>query len=177
MISLIEYIKEQQEKSLFFEGKTITIDVPGYDASENELTGKTWKKLVLPDAKFVVYKDYYHKSMWHFAAIGDMIGAGMYYFQDDFEDFDPKKDILCFGDDYKEVIAEMFKKISNFDLTKYSNVEEAIKAFDEMSESKRRPGAGWRGNLICDDETMLFKFYFGEKEPEEMSAEEGLEAF
>lgn len=159
----------QKRAKMFHESmiteSNIKLDIPVFDEEEDGFTEETWKTLELPKAKYVVYKDMYRGSMWHFAALDDMV-VSLVFFQFDYEDFDPKKDILFYGDDYKKLIAEMLKKLIKFDITKYDSFDAAGEAlaektgedFDEYMTTDK----------IADRLYVLLEYYFDKDKPETM---------
>ena len=86
-----------------------TISIPIVKYKDNVIfKNAEWKKLTLPDEEYVVYRDCYHRNKAHLAHIDDFLFQ-MMQFQNDFEDFDMKADILFASDDEKE-IAEWYIK-------------------------------------------------------------------
>ena len=90
----------------------VEITLPNYEAWDNGDLAKAepWKTFKFPVAKYVIYRDAYHGDALHFATIDDMV-RNISMFSDDFEDFDPKKDIIYASDSFKETIEWYMEKL------------------------------------------------------------------
>lgn len=100
-------------------GETFKIDLPDRNAWDNGDKTHIWKTFEFPLKKYVIYKDMYHNDCIHFATLDDMV-RNISLFSDDFEDFDPKKDILYASDNFKDAIDWYMKKL-NIDFAKLSS--------------------------------------------------------
>lgn len=111
MKNLHEFIIESIElEKKITDGVEITL--PNYEAwDDGDLAkAKPWKTFKFPVAKYVIYKDAYHFNALHFATIDDMVKT-ISMFSDDFEDFDPKKDIVYASNSFKATIEWYMKKL------------------------------------------------------------------
>lgn len=76
---------------------------------ENQIAYKNdvWKELELPITTYVIFKDKYRGDRPHFQFTYDFV-MGLCAYEDDYEDFDPTKDILYASDDLKEILEWYF---------------------------------------------------------------------
>lgn len=125
-------LKEFIGESIVLEAKVsdgVEITLPNYEAWDSKLSeAEPWKTFKFPVAKYVVYKDAYHGDALHFATIDDMV-RNISMFSDDFEDFDPKKDIVYASDNFKETIDWYMKKLG-IDLKKVK-----VESDDELEDA------------------------------------------
>lgn len=131
--------------------KDVNIKFYKYDWNDEIIDKNTvWKELKFPLSKYVIYKDKYRHDLVHLAKFLDMI-YNIYLFEDDFEDFNPDKDILFYSNDPKEIITWYLKKILNVNLPdKYNNnVDKWYEAEHTTPKAKR----------ICDEFYILGEFY------------------
>lgn len=163
MKNLVEFISESMS------GAAMTLDIPMFDFESREFTDESWRTLTLPKSKYVVYSDFYRGYLPHFDIMDEMIG-NFVAFQNDYEDFDPKHDILMHGDDYKELIAKALKKYENIDITQFNSLEEFKTHLAEIyTHFSGKNYERVTGKKMCDDLHTLGKFYFGEDEMEDNS--------
>jgi hypothetical protein len=79
------------------------LDVPRVpDGDTSEISDDTWKIVNIPKAKYIIYIDKYRRRKYHFGSLGDFISQ-LIFFQDDYEDFNPDKDIVYYGNDLEDV--------------------------------------------------------------------------
>lgn len=143
MISLHEYIL-QEKLHLNNDIKSdsfIDIDFPKVD--DGELKEEIWKTFTLPNTKYVIYKDYYHFELLHFAQLADMCSMiGLQ--QSDFEDFDPNKDIVFYSDDFTEAFKWYINKIG-LDYDALIKLGDRQKIYDKIvkfyDSKKKKPNA------------------------------------
>lgn len=105
--------------------KDVKIKFYTFDYLENEMDrSSVWKELNFPLAEYVVYNDKYRQNKPHLASFIDMINT-IYMFEDDFEDFDPQKDILFYSNNPKEIMIWYIKDFLKLKLPdKYKSVDE-----------------------------------------------------
>lgn len=120
--------------------------LPKTDLS-NIYINKPWRELELPEARYVVYKDYYRDAKLHFADIENML-MGIMFFEDDYEDFDPKKDIVFYSNDLKDILNKYF------DYFKLSKIPSNVNDLDEWVEENEYKFDGY------DNLYKLGEFYF-----------------
>ena len=104
MINLNQYINEKLQLNKNIKvNQDYELDIPKVpDGDTSEISDDTWKIVNIPKAKYIIYIDKYRGRNYHFASLGDFISQ-LIYFQDDYEDFNPNKDIVYYGDDLQDV--------------------------------------------------------------------------
>lgn len=120
--------------------------LPKTDLS-NIYINKAWREFEFPEARYVVYKDYYRGANLHFADIEDMI-IGIMFSESDFENFDPKKDIVFYSNDLKDILNKYF------DYFKLSKIPSNVNDLDEWVEENEDKFDGY------DNLSRLGEFYF-----------------
>lgn len=116
MKSLKDYILLEKlviNKDIANKKETINIQIPKVknDCIPSDENWEIWKTIKLPKKKFVVYNDSYRSNKMHFADLGDLIGEFI-FFQNDYEDWNPDKEILFASDDLNEILEWYFKKLN-----------------------------------------------------------------
>ena len=74
----------------------VTINIPKKDDYDKP-TDETWRSIEIPYKKWVIFIDCYHRNNYHFACLSDFL-YNFFWCQDDYEDFNPTKDILYASD-------------------------------------------------------------------------------
>ena len=110
---------------------TKTIGKPVADNDDKLLPVNKWKKIKIPSEKYVVYRDLYRVNKWHLATTYDML-INMGYNSMDFEDFNPKNDILLASDDIQDIIEAYIKMI--FEKYNYDSVSNLDMALDLLKD-------------------------------------------
>ncbi len=119
----------------------------------------TWKTLKFPVAEYVIYKDNYRKSKMHLATFTDML-YNIYMCEDDFEDFNPKDDIIYYSNDPKDIVTWYIKDFLKMNLPdKYKDTGDWYNNEFTTEKSKK----------IADDMYILGEFYNDPKRLEKMS--------
>lgn len=105
---------------------------------------EVWRKINFPNKKYVIFKDMYRGNRMHFTTIGDLI-IDIAVFQNDYEDFNPEKDIYFASDSLKETIDWYIDKlgISNI-CNKYNNPSDLMHALNDKYPD-------WYKNPSCLD--------------------------
>ena len=126
------------------------IEIPKFDTDGWSLVpNESWRKIKIPDALYVVYKDMYRNSLVHFADMQDFI-ASVIMFQDDYENYDFNKDILFASNDLKEILDWYFNYLGISDRPvkgdEYDWASENDKPFNDKT---------------CDDPEVIARAYIG----------------
>jgi hypothetical protein len=91
---LSEALRIKPGKTMKSMASTISIDIPTYDFDEEAIDfTKIAKTIKVPNKQYVVYIDKYRQSLPHLNSLTEML-MEISCWIDDFEDFDPTKDIL-----------------------------------------------------------------------------------
>jgi len=142
MINLNTYISEKLHLNKNINiSKEYSLDIPVVkDGDTSEISDDTWKIVNIPKAKYIVYIDKYRRRQYHFASLGDFISQ-LIYFQDDYEDFNPDKDIIYYGDDLEDVFNWYVDKlgISKY-LDKNSRWEDIAKEINDKVKNTEDSG-------------------------------------
>ena len=113
------------------------LDIPKVpDGDTSEISDDTWKIVNIPKAKYMIYIDKYRGRKYHFASVGDFISQ-LIYFQSDYEDFDPNKDIVFASDSFQEAFDWYIDKLGikkELDNCNSDNIDEIIK---ELNGNKK----------------------------------------
>lgn len=148
--------KKPSGNQLNLEIPLITCDSDGYHLSENEI----WKTLKLPNKKYFIYKDFYRGNKPHLSTFGDMLFMLMWA-EDDFEDFNPSKDILYSSDDDQDIAKWYLKYFDiDYDDAKKSTEDE----FEKMWRNKTNDAAWFIHKLIKGEEHIDGSLYYDPKE-------------
>lgn len=108
MKSLTEILSEKlhiSKTSKFMPGVEVqNIKIPRSNREESELyLNELWKEWEIPVGKYIIFKDPYRGDHAHFASFGDFLG-NIIWCNEDFEDYNPEKDILFASNDIEETI-------------------------------------------------------------------------
>ena len=93
------------------------------------LKNQTWKELVLPNTNYVIYNDMYRGAHPHFNTTDDFV-CSICAFEDDYEDFDPAKDILYASDDLKEILKWYFEYLGIYRMPNEDNYEDWVDEYE-----------------------------------------------
>ena len=114
----------------------VNVKFPIYNYSYGTVEhGSCWKKLKLPEAKYIIFKDKYRYNKIHFSDIGDFIYS-VASAQDDFENFNPDKDILYASNDLKDIMEWYFTYTGLKDFPSKNNIDEWVSKNESKFESK-----------------------------------------
>lgn len=128
----------------------IKTDIPVCDSDEQIIyQSKVWRTLEMPKSTYVIYNDFYRFNLPHLADTGDFL-INMCWNQDDYEDFNPKKDILYASDNLKEILKWYFK---------YLKIDEFPRNEDDLDEWEQK--YSYNNFKINDDIRVLGEFYLG----------------
>ena len=103
----------------------------------------------MPKSTYVIYNDFYRFNLPHLADTGDFL-INMCWNQDDYEDFNPKKDILYASDNLKDILEWYFK---------YLKIDEFPRNEDDLDEWEQK--YSYNNFKINDDIRVLGEFYLG----------------
>ena len=116
-----------------FQAQYTKVNLPVYDMDNGVLKeDEIWKTWNVPVTKYIVFVDKYRGNLLHFATLCDFL-CSVEFFQNDFEDFDPEKEIVFGSDDMGETLEWYIEKLGMKD------------EFDEVTEMVDKGG-------IDDDE-------------------------
>ena len=87
-----------------------SVDFPKVNIEDYEVQDEIWKEMTFPYKKWVIFNDKYRGDRMHFAELMDML-IGIAWAQDDYEDFDPKEDILYSSDDFDDIFKWYCKEL------------------------------------------------------------------
>lgn len=170
MKSLQEYISIKSGKQLFekmvWNSKTaqktkkdeVSIEIPFIDMGEeifeiDNIVGE----INVPNKKYYVYIDAYRYNRPHIdSSIYALCQIALFW--NDYEGFNPDKDILFSANTLKEVVEWVMKKFNMY-IPKSDDDEEREK-FNESYELAEK-NATRSNNFILDSEEFLFNAYFG----------------
>ena len=113
---------------------------------------KTWKELELPTTSYIIYKDKYRGNMPHFSTIDDFI-CSICYFNDDYEDFNPSKDILYASDNLKEILKWYFNYIGIKELPTKDNIDEWVSKYENAFLNKSNDNGQVLAKIYCGIDT------------------------
>lgn len=105
----------------------VTIKVPKYDIYDKQkIDKKTFVKFEIPVAKYILYKDAYRGNIPHLSYVEDfLINVSMFF--DDYENWNPKTDILFYSNDINEIIYYYFSNVQGIKIP----TPEEVKTMDE----------------------------------------------
>lgn len=119
----------------------VTVDIPKIDENSSKAIDEVWKSFEIPNKKFVVFSDYYRNKSYHLAETVDML-LSIWWGEEDFEDFDPKKDILLSSDDLKEITEQYLDLIGfKIDMNDYKGLDETetrIEMEDDLQDQNNK---------------------------------------
>lgn len=141
-------INNSSSKMYGIEWVKVNIPVADYDVIHSN---QTWKTLEMPKSTYVIFNDMYRDGLPHLADTGDFI-TSMCYAQDDYEDFNPKKDILYASNDLKEILKWYFN---------YLGIDELPKDEDDLDEWEDKYYDNTIKHRINDNLHILGEFYLG----------------
>lgn len=130
----------------------VKTDIPVCDW-DNEVIhkSKVWKTLEMPKSTYVIFNDMYRDGHPHLADTGDFFSA-ICFAQDDYEDFNPKKDILYASNDLKEILEWYFN---------YLGIDEFPKDEDDLNDWEDKYYDNTLKHRINDNLHVLGEFYLG----------------
>lgn len=100
------------------------VKIPVCDDENNIVYKNTiWKELELPTSPYIIYKDKYRGDKPHFNTTDDFI-TSICLFEDDYEDFNPSKDILYTSNDLEDILKWYFNYIGIKELPNKNNIDE-----------------------------------------------------
>lgn len=128
----------------------VKTDIPVCDSDEQIIyKSKVWRTLEMPKSTYVIYNDFYRFNLPHLADTGDFF-VNMCWNQDDYEDFNPKKDILYASDNLKDILEWYFN---------YLKIDEFPRNEDDLDEWEQK--YSYNNFKINDDIRILGEFYLG----------------
>lgn len=148
--------------------KTVEIKVPKYDFYDRQkIDKKTFIKLEIPVAKYILYKDAYRGNVPHLNYVDDfLINVAMFF--DDYENWNPKTNILFYSNDINEIIYYYFTNVQGIDIPTPEEVqtmdeeelENAVEdAIDAWTYIKGHDNAEFLLNVYTGKEQ---EFYYGD---------------
>lgn len=142
------------EKLRIKKGNVNTIKIPHVDhyADETIDTDDIWREFVIPDGKYVIYKDKYHSDYPHISTLDDMI-SNMMINQDDFEDFKFNDDILYATDDEQDLIEWLCENILHCELPDNKKFDTSDDWIDTLKNNKKRK--------VLDNLYFIYDLYNG----------------
>lgn len=128
----------------------VITDIPVCDNYDQIIyQSKVWRTLEMPKSTYVIYNDFYRLNRPHLADTGDFL-INMCWDQDDYEDFNPKKDILYASNNLKDILEWYFNYLG---IKEFPKDEDDLYEWEAKYENK---------NLkINDDIRVLGEFYLG----------------
>lgn len=128
----------------------VITDIPVCDSDEQIIyKSKVWRTLEMPKSTYVIFNDFYRLNRPHLADTGEFL-IHMCWNQDDYEDFNPKKDILYASDNLKDILEWYFK---------YLKIDELPRNEDDLDEwAAKYDNINFK---INDDIHILGEFYLG----------------
>ncbi len=136
MKSLRDYIIKEKlhlTKDSELSVDTITVKMPKYDYDSGKMKDEVWRTFEIPNAKYCIFKDYYRGKILHCAETIDML-MGISTAPDDFESFNPEKDIVGHADTIKELIEKYLDILKiNINMNDYKGLDE-----DELQDELTR---------------------------------------
>lgn len=150
LVEKLKINKDINNSPEMYDGEWVKVNIPvvDYDVIHSN---QTWKTLELPISTYVIFKDMYRAGLPHLADTGDFINS-MCYAQDDYEDFNPKKDILYASNDLKDILEWYFN---------YLGIDELPKDEDDLDEWEDKYYDNPTKHRIIDDLRVLGEFYLG----------------
>lgn len=128
----------------------VKTDIPVCDSYDQIIyQSKVWRTLEMPKSTYVIYNDFYRFNRPHLADTGDFL-INMCWSQDDYEDFNPKKDILYASDNLKDILEWYFN---------YLKIDEFPRNEDDLDEWEQK--YSYNNFKINDDIRILGEFYLG----------------
>lgn len=128
----------------------VKTDIPVCYSDEQIIyKSKVWRTLEMPKSTYVIYNDFYRFNRPHLADTGDFL-INMCWSQDDYEDFNPKKDILYASDNLKDILEWYFN---------YLKIDEFPRNEDDLDEWEQK--YSYNNFKINDDIRVLGEFYLG----------------
>ena len=86
---------------------TVEVNFPECEHYSGTIKDSCWKKLELPESKYIIFNDKYRNNKLHFNTTYDFIG-NLSFFQDDYENFNPSNDILYASNDLNDILEWYF---------------------------------------------------------------------
>ena len=127
----------------------VKADIPVCDNYDQIIyKSKVWRTLEMPKSTYVIFNDFYRFKRPHLADTGEFL-VNMCWNQDDYEDFNPKKDILYSSDDLKDILEWYFKYLKIDELPNVDDLDE----WEEKYSNKNFK--------INDSIRVLAEFYLG----------------
>lgn len=139
------------KKQLDYPSEIVKIPVCDY---ENNIVYKNtiWKELELPTSTYIIYKDKYRGDKPHFTTIDDFI-MSICFFEDDYEDFNPSKDILYTSNDLKDILKLYFNYIGIKELPNENNIDEWESKYENAFLNKSNDNGHVMGEIYSGIDT------------------------
>lgn len=157
MKHITEYLHNHLCGKQLFESshKYYDLDIPKIDSSLGEL----YKDAVvgnvrIPVAKYYLFKDNYLGSVLHLGNIDDLVATLTLFYESDFEDFNPKKDIVYCSDNLVDVIGHYFKITGITPPRKGDDIGDFVEKYKDEFDGH-------------DELESLFQMYLGEMDYED----------
>ena len=106
----------------------VDVHIPVVEEADTAYMNETWRTLKLPKAKYIVFLDKYRSDHPHFADLEDFI-MQLCWCQDDYEGFNPDKDILFASNDLHKTLEFIFDYL-NIDYPDEDNLDEWSDEYD-----------------------------------------------
>ena len=111
--------------------KYYDLDIPKIDEESGELyKDGVVGNVRIPAAKYYLFKDNYLGSVLHLGNIDDLVATLTMFYESDFEDFNPKKDIVYCSDNLVDVIAHYFKIFGIRPPHKGDDIDEFVEKYE-----------------------------------------------
>lgn len=164
---IIEKLKINKDSKKVYNAPTFKIELPRCEDPYNDefdLNGPTWKTLELPQHNLVIYNDFYRGQRPHLTDICDLVGTIM-AFQDDYENFDFKKDILYSSNDIKDIVEWYFINIFKMDKKDFpDNYEDIDDWYDYIThDSSINKKSGLDNLYVLGEFYMGLDYYYNEE--------------
>lgn len=150
---IIERLKINKNTGLNTESDKVpsfVISIPKVE-DDTVYMNEIWKKLELPQSKFIVFNDKYRGDKPHFADTEDFI-MQLCCCQEDYEDFNPDKDILFSSNDLQETLEWIFDYLG----IDYYPDEDSFEDWENEFDSNKY------SHKILDNISILGRLYTGE---------------
>ena len=150
---IIERLKINKNTGLNTESdkvSSVEVNIPRVE-EDTVYINEPWKKLKLPQSKFIVFNDKYRGDKPHFADTGDFV-MQLCWSQEDYEGFNPDKDILFASNDLKETLEWIFDYLGIDYYPDEDSFEDWEIEFDSSKYSRK----------ILDNISLLGRLYIGE---------------
>jgi len=129
-----------------YPSESVKIPVCSYD-DQIAYKNQVWRELELPITTYVIFKDKYRGDRPHFQFTYDFV-MGLCAFEDDYEDFDPTKDILYASDDLKEILEWYFNYLGIKELPTINNYDDWFDTY-EINFRKSNDSAYVMAEIYC----------------------------